>query len=418
MNHLGFIGLLAWPVALASAGFAADDILDRVDDSLTFSRDHGEARARVSGLFDLEGYESPQPPPGILFTESHELFNPRLTTYLDAQLGPWIYIFAQARADRGFDPGDERLQWRLDEYALRLALGHSGKCNLQVGKFATVVGNWVARHDSWSNPLVTAPLPYENLTGLWDTAAPRSAEQVLAWAHVLPGSYAETSDADKYRQIPIIWGPSYTLGAAVSGVLGRVDYALEIKNGSLSSRPEAWTDTAALSQHPTVSGRFGYRPNEMWNLGLSASSGPYLLPSAIPTLPSGRGLGNYRETVLGQDIGFAWHHFQFWSEVYATRFSLADVGHADTWAYYLEAKYKFTPQFFGALRWNQQFFGTVNDREGAAVHWGRALCRLDLGPGYRFTPHTQFKLQVSLQHEAGDGQHFTASLAAQFTARF
>ena len=32
------------------------------------------------------------------------------------------------------------------------------------------------------------------------------------------------------------------------------------------------------------------------------------------------------------------------------------MGNADTFAYYLEGKYKFTPQFFAALRWNQQLF--------------------------------------------------------------
>ena len=32
---------------------------------------------------------------------------------------------------------------------------------------------------------------------------------------------------------------------------------------------------------------------------------------------------------------------------------------AGLWDRYIEAKYKFTPQFFGALRWNQQLFSTI-----------------------------------------------------------
>ena len=35
--------------------------------------------------------------------------------------------------------------------------------NVQAGKFATVVGNWIERYDSWNNPFITAPLPYENM---------------------------------------------------------------------------------------------------------------------------------------------------------------------------------------------------------------------------------------------------------------
>src|SRR6266550_4310834 len=39
---------------------------------------------------------------------------------------------------------------------------------------------------------------------------------------------------------PVIWGPSYASGISVSGRLGRFDYAVEMKNASLSSRPESW----------------------------------------------------------------------------------------------------------------------------------------------------------------------------------
>ena len=72
-------------------------------------------------------------------------------------------------------------------------------------------------------------------------------------------------------------------------------------------------------EHPTFSGRVGVRPNEMWNLGFSASAGPYLLSEAAPTLPVGRSIGDYRELLLAQDASFAWHHLQLWAEVFETR---------------------------------------------------------------------------------------------------
>jgi hypothetical protein len=46
----------------------------------------------------------------------------------------------------------------------------------------------------------------------------------------------------------------------------------------------------------------------------------------------------------------------FWAEVFETRFEVPNVGNADL-SYYLEAKYKITPQLFVALRWNQQLYG-------------------------------------------------------------
>jgi hypothetical protein len=78
-----------------------------------------------------------------------------------------------------------------------------------------------------------------------------------------------------------------------------------------------------------------------------------------PSLPPGRDISDYREFVLGQDISFAWHHLQLWAEFYEARFEVPNVGDADTFAYYVEAKYKFTPQLFGAVRWNQQLFNTI-----------------------------------------------------------
>src|SRR5256886_4327493 len=192
-----------------------------------------------------------------------------------------------------------------------------------------------------------------------------------------------------------------------------------MKNASLSSRPESWNMTETGFDHPTFSGRVGFRPNQIWNFGLSASDGPYFRSEAEQTLPPGRSIGDYQEFVLGQDAGFAWHHLQLWAEFYEARFEVPRVGDADTFAYYLEAKYKFTPQLFGALRWNQQLF-EKNDNFGGAgnVRAGQDLAKIDSAVGYRFTPHTQLKLQYSFQQETTGRREDNHIFAAQFTVRF
>jgi hypothetical protein len=404
---------------VATAARGADDyFVDRLDDALTVSAWQGEFRARLSGTLDLEGYHLQQPTTGLIYTDGSNLFNPRLTLFLDAQLGRQIYIFAQTRADRGFDPSDEGGQVRLDEYALRFTPGNDVRFNVQVGKFATVVGNWVQRHGSWDNPFITAPLPYENLTGIWNVVAARSDAILLGWAHVKPPMTPALEYSEKPLRTPIIWGPSYTTGAEVFGEIDRMKYAFEVKNGSLSSHPDTWTESETLWEHPTVSGRLGYQPNEMWDFGVSASTGPYLRPDVERTLPMDHGLGDYRQTVFGQDISFAWHHLQVWTEVYGARFAIPKVGNVDTLAYYAEAKYKFTPQFFGAVRWNQQLFSTVPDPSGGTIPWGRDAWRIDVAPGYRFTPHTEFKLQYSLEREDNAPRTYDGTIALQLVVRF
>jgi len=388
--------------------FEIDDFLDRLDTALTVSAFHDNFRARLSGTLDLEIYHFEQPAPGLIDSSIDTLFNPRLTLFLDAQVGSQIYFFAQSRLDRGFDPSDHGAEVRLDEYALRITPWEDGRVNLQAGTFATVVGNWVPRHLSWENPFINAPLIYENVTPIRDKSAPFSP------LGFIQGLYYY----EKYAFNPVIWGPSYASGFSVSGRLGRFDYAAEMKNASLSSRPESWHVTEVGFENPTFSGRAGFRPNEAWNFGLSASEGPYFRPEAESTLPPGRDIGDYREFVLGQDASFAWRHLQLWAEFYEARFEVPRVGDADTFAYYVEAKYKFTPQLFGAIRWNQQLFATISDGKGNNVRWSQDLARIDIAATYRFTTHTQLKLQYSFQHETtgpGDDNHM---LAAQFTTRF
>ena len=104
-----------WFLLAATQAPAADDFFDLVDDTLTVSSLQDRGRARVSGLLDLEYYNFPQPPPGLIRADGHDLFNPRLSLFLDAKAGRAIYFFAQTRFDTGFDPTDLGWQWRLDE---------------------------------------------------------------------------------------------------------------------------------------------------------------------------------------------------------------------------------------------------------------------------------------------------------------
>jgi hypothetical protein len=403
---LGALSLCVF--ASAACAFDIDDFLDHLDNTLTLSVFHDNVRARLSGTLDLELYHFEQPPPGLINSSIDTLFNPRLSLFLDTQVGSQIYFFVQSRLDRGFDPSNHGAQLRLDEYALRFTPWDDGRVNLQVGKFATIVGNWVPRHLSWENPFINAPLIYENVTSIQDKSAPVSP------LNFIYGLYYY----EKYAFNPVIWGPSYASGISVSGRLNRFDYAVEMKNASLSSRPESWNATENGFEHPTFSARAGFRPNEAWNFGLSASEGPYFRREAEPTLPPGRDIDDYREFVLGQDTSFAWRHLQVWVEFYEARFEVPRVGDADTFAYYAEAKYKFTPRLFGAIRWNQQLFGNISNGYGRSVRWSQDLARIDIAAIYRFTTHTQLKLQYSFQQETtgpGDDNHM---LAAQFTTRF
>lgn len=421
MNTRAIIMGGAIGAALVTAG-PAQEVLERLSDRLKFSLAGGRAQVNLGGSLELEGYAITDPVADLVSGGDDVFFIPRFTLNLDAQVGPRGYFFAQARVDRGFDVyyPEKKTEARLDEYALRweLSAPGTGRLLLQAGRFATVVGNWIQRYAAWDNPFVTAPLPYDNLTGVWDVAPAPSVAVLLAWAHVNPVGNARAVLADKKYRLPVIWGPAYAHGLAVAGKLGRLEYAGELKAVGLSSRPERWAEGFSSAERPTLSARLGWRPSQSWKLGFSASSGEYLDRSAHPQIPAGFDRHDYRQVMLAHDLNYAWHHFQFWGEVFAARFKIPLVANVDTVAYYLEAKYRFTPQFSGAIRWNQQWFDDVTNRAGQTLGAGRQTWRIDVVPTYRLTTQMQLKLQYSLRHDRPAREPRTQSLSAQLTIRF
>ncbi len=406
-------------LCLFAARARADGWMDQLEDSLRVSFFKGAAYARLSGLVDMEGYAVPQPAPGLIDTGRHFLFNPRFTLNLDVQLGRSLYVFAKFRVDRGFDPAERDLQARFDEYAISYKPWAEVPLRIQAGKFASVAGVYAERYESWTNPFITAPLPYENQTPLYDRETPPSAENFLEWRYEASGEYG---------RLPVEWGPNYTTGLALFGDIGPVSLAAEVKNASLSSPPGAWNIGSHGWQYPTWSGHASWRPNPAWRFGLSASIGPYLRPGAEvgesdeyetnSVLPPGKSIGDYKEEVLAQDITFEWRRWQFWSEFFETRFQVPRVGDADTFAYYLEGKYKFTPQLFGALRWNQQVFSSVRDEDGDSSPWGDDIWRIDAAVTYRFTPNLQAKAQYSYLRQSLPAREEENLAAFQLTLRF
>jgi hypothetical protein len=345
----------------------------------------------------------------LLYAEGPGAFNPRLTLLSDTRIGTHVYAFVQARIDRGFDPlagGDSA---RLDEYLLRYTPFTDGRLNVQVGKFATVVGGWVPRHLSWDNPFIGAPLPYENVTTITDHAGPATRSAFLA-RRAVPDK--------KHDWVPVVWGPAYSAGVSLFGSRKQLDYALEVKHRALSARPSAWSPARAGWNHPTVGLRVGYRPGAPWNLGVSYSRGAYLLADVADTLPTGRPLGSYRQTTFGSDVSYARRHWQVWGEFIASRFDVPNVGNAGSWAYYVEAKYKATSQLFAAWRWGQQFFGSVADRVGGDQPWDGGIWRAETSLGYRFTRHLQTKLQYGYGREDRQRPQGRHLVAGQLTVKF
>ena len=402
----------AWVVTSAAlsplADASAQEFLDAWDEKLVYTSAEGKVQADLSVMADLTLFAAEPPSQGLLFTDGDVFLAPRLSAFLDVQLGERVILHGQMRADRGFDPGSEPGgEVRMDEYFLQFRASDAKEVNLRAGKYPTVFGSWAPRSLAWDNPLIIAPNAYDDLIPITHSAAPSSL-----------ASFAARRDmaANKTGWVPIIWGPSYATGAAVLGRISAFDYALEVKNAALSSAPETWDGIEnGFPTRPTATVRLGLQPAPEWTLGSSFSRGPYMQESAQATLPIGTSVDDFYQTTWGLDAGYAHRSWQVWSELIHATFDVPRVGRVDVLSGYIEAKYKITPQYWTALRVNQSWFGDI---PGLAISWDRDTSRLDLGMGYRSSTHIEAKLQYSFAHRQGPDTEGSHLFAAQVVVRF
>lgn len=401
------------PLALAvlllgSSACRAGSLFDDLGAALSFSSEEGDAWAQLSFVNEVTAFVPDDPAPGLLFSDASSFIAPRISMTVDAGLGQSVLVHARARADRGFDPGTEDDgDLRLDEYFVEAALPGPGRPRLRVGKFATAFGGWVERHLSWDNPLITAPAIYEDMLPITDQAAPADAAAFAARRDV---------PENKPAWVPMVWGPSYATGASLSAGTPAVTLTFEVKNSALSSRPETWdVVSGGFETDPTFTGRLGWRPGAAWNVGASASHGPYLQPSAGSTLPQGRKVDGAEQTTLGLDITYELHRLQLWGEVVKASFDVPRVGRVDAVSAFAEGRYKLAPRWWLAGRLNHSRF---DEAPGSDEDWDRDLSRLDMGIGFRQSAHLQVKAEYSVGDQAGTDTNGNQLFALQMVLWF
>lgn len=387
---------------------SAQAFLDSVGEKMHFESEALGIRADVSFMADATVFAAERQAQGLLFEDDQVFFAPRLITFLDVELGERVTLHGQMRVDRGFDPGSAPDgQVRLDEYYLQARLWRQNEVNMRIGKFATAFGRWAKRSLSWDNPLITAPMAYEDMLPISGALAPGGLGGFSTWRN---------QPDNRTGWMPLVWGPSYATGLSVFGSVDMFDYALEVKNAGISSRPQDWDGVQdGFHTNPTFTGRVGLRPSPEWTLGTSFSHGPYMQRIATRTLPLGTSVNDFTQTTWGLDGGYAHGKWQFWSELIAARFEVPRVGAVEVLSGFVEAKYKLSPSLWAAMRWNQAVFGDVS---GLTTEWDRNAWRADLALGYRFTEHVQLKLQYSVGDKRGNDAEGNHLGAMQVTVRF
>ena len=353
-----------------------------------------------------------QPPPPLVQSGQYQTYWPQLNGLLAMEFGQHLSFVALGQVYRGFDPQDQSLSANLSEYFTVIRPLDTDALVVKGGTFATCYGQWVNRHFSFQNPLINAPLMYEGMTTVSDGSAGLTAT---------PGRGAFLGRKNKADNVPawlpIVWGPSYTSGGQLGGTYQGFDYALELKNASLSSRPSEWQFWDKSFADPTLTGRVGWRPDAAWNLGVSGSGGSYL--AADPKTTAAVNAWDATQTVVGADVSWAHGPLELWSEFAWSRWRIPNLEPADATSYFIEGKWKFAQQLWLAGRWNQQLYGDYGTvAPGGTTSWSNDMWRIDACVGWKIDRFVQCKVQYSYLDQQNFQQASPNLFAVQLVVEF
>ena len=346
---------------------------------------------------EIIGWAGDRPAPALNFYDEDAFLDPRFTLSLDAAAGTHWFFHLTSRVDRGFDPGAQPDgDVRVDELLLRFRPTDDQRLNFQIGKFPTVFGSWVSQHDFFDDPFLLAPLPYSQIVGV-NVRNPAATSPAAITARSR-GKAPSLATLSKENWASMIWGPSYASGASIFGSTEHLDYAFEIKNAALSSHPDAWIPAGDDFEHPTFTGRIGYRPDAAWAFGLSASRGAYFTEDAADFLPAGTDRGSFQQSSIGLDARWASGSLIISGEVIGNEFETISSGDLRTLAWFLQARWKAAPGFWLAGRFGQIFANQAEGLDGRATSWSPDVWRAEIGAGWRITNRILLKADYSFTH--------------------
>jgi hypothetical protein len=395
-------------IALLLAACLQDEPFDPFDwtrklGDLDLSVTWGDFSAELHGELDLELLVFGKEAPGVSLEDAVLRSNhykrtrqedgpegvERLTLVIDGAFQDWLSYDVEGRLDHGAPAEkDEAVGARFEQYWVRGTVPGSALLNLQLGKFAAPLGNFIPRSMPRKDPLTTFPVMYDQVTTFMkktDTAAAilgrRDRPAVKDW------------------RVPI-YREDYGVGGMIFGTWEKLSYSLAVMNSAPATWVFQWPLHAGDFRDPNYYLHLGYAIAASLSVGASASRGPYDRHDAAG-IPAGRDTGDFPQTLAGVDLHYALGAVDVYAEAYWTRFKTPLTDDLDLWAWYVEGKYTFLPGLFGALRIAQMTYGEIRDAAGASHPWDRTLNRVEFGGGYFFTRNLFAKATMQLNYTSG-----------------
>ncbi|MBD3165683.1 hypothetical protein GF324_03730 [bacterium] len=259
------------------------------------------------------------------------------------------------------DGADPRIQGAYFTFSDLLTSGLDAK----VGLIPHPFGNYGHRSTYFNqNPLIGVP-------AMWHYITPLSSRGDQA-ATELIGNRAVENDG-----IPMGYDTCWDTGISLHYEQGWFEGATAITQATLSSpyakRNDGYQGTVKLGLHPTYGLRFGG----------SAAYGPWIARRDDMDLPDA--IESYMQTALGAYAEYSFGRWQFFSEWMQLRWEMPFIeeGDVSAWSAYGEAKWKVTPSYYLAARYDRFQYGEIDNGNGVEREWGYSFNRLETALAWR-----------------------------------
>ena len=230
----------------------------------------------------------------------------------------------------------------LEQVALRYT--PDSRLAVEAGKITMPLGGFAGRRFSWRNPLIGRPDAY-----------------------------------------PVL----YPYGLTISGVASVIDYRAAVV--SLPVVHEEYTPDPSHAARPVLG--IGITPVTGVRLGAGYTWGPYLGDAHSVTQLDGRRWSSYEQRVMIVDLAASHGYFELFAEAGVSDYVVPRTAEPVTgFAYFVEAKYTFTPRFFIAGRLERNDYPFV--RPVSPTFWVARKTDFhneEVGLGYRFGASTLLK---------------------------
>ncbi|MBT4097468.1 MAG: hypothetical protein HOM68_02785 [Gemmatimonadetes bacterium] len=289
-------------------------------------------------------------------------FSPvRARLFADTEIADRFQVFMTILYDEGL--GHFEME---GAYVVMPSVGGHEAMNLQIGKMATPFGRFAARSFATANPVIGTPLIYQYFSAIQGKVVPANVDQQLAWRH----------DRATYRGQPTVYDACWNTGVQLFGSLPQLAYAVAVTRGTLSNPDAADNDGVA------VVGRVGLQPTMGWQIGASASYGPYLQQSAYDAglFTRSGDIEDYSQLVFGMDTQYSVWHCEVIAEVLHSRWEVANVDEElSLWGGYVEASARLRPRLSWALRVGHMRYSDILASDGTSQAWDDDITRVESG---------------------------------------